>query len=109
MEYVELSFEKFNASVVREQALASQQEAMRQEREYLQNAVLVAAGKGKFVVEHQINFPENRTWLMQRGFKLNHAHGQWDTGSALENFWVISWFVKDQNFIFTRQKGSSKL
>lgn len=95
MEYVELSYEKFNAAVVREQTLAKQQEAMQEEREHLQNAVLIAAGNGKFVVEHQINFPENRTWLMQRGFKLNHAHGLQDTGSALENFWVISWFVKD--------------
>lgn len=95
MEYVELSYEKFNAEVVREQALAKQQEAMQEEREHLQSAVLIAAGKGKFVVEHQINYPENRTWLMQRGFKLTHAHAQWETGSTLENFWVITWYVKD--------------
>lgn len=95
MEYVELSYEKFNAAVVREQTLAKQQEAMQQEREHIQSAVLIASGKGKFVAEHQINFPENRIWLMQRGFKVTYPHVPWDTGAVAENIWVISWYAKD--------------
>ena len=95
MEFVELSYEKFNAARVCEQTMAKQQEAMQQEREHIQSAILVAANKGKFVVEQQINFPENRTWLMQRGFKLTYARVPWETGSIPENNWVISWYAKD--------------
>ncbi len=100
---------KFNAEIVRERTLHKREEAAQEEKTKVQNAILTSAEKGKFVVECSMEFPTTRQWLEQLGFKIVHAQGEWDTGNAAENDWLISWYVKDQNFIFMRQKGSSKL